>query len=367
MNYLKNINTIILVDDAENYQLAEKIIRESGIKNIITLSNAEYESYLKNIPIAKAKDILALKIFPGTFARECPGTSSPYLCCRYEILSPAVNCTIGCTYCILQCYLNEPVNIIYVNIEKIIDDALYRYEKFSERLIRVGTGELSDSLVFELWCGIGEMLVKKFAEKKNIIFELKSKTTEIEPFLKFPAPSNIVLSWSLNPDEIFKSEEGIAASPSERIAAAKIATNHGYKVGFHFDPIIDWKNGKILYGELINKILDEIPPEKIAWISLGCLRYPSEMLSFVREHQQQSKIFSSEMIRAKDKKWRYPRPRRKELYSWVAEPILKREPDIFTYLCMEMPEVWEAVLGWAPENNVDFDKKFAESLKRRFY
>jgi len=366
MNYLKNINTIILVDEVGNYSLAEKIIQNSGIKNILKSSETEYSIFLKNLPLEKSKEVLALKVFPGSFARECPGTSSPYLCCRYEILSPAVNCTIGCTYCILQCYLNEPVNIIYVNIEKIIDDALERYAKFPERLIRVGTGELSDSLVFEPWCEIGEMLVKKFAEKENIIFELKSKTTGIEPFLKIPAPSNIVMSWSMNPDEIFKSEEGIAASPAERIAAAKKAINHGYKVGFHFDPIIDWKNGKKLYGEVINKILDEIPSENIAWISLGCLRYPSEMLSFAREHQRQSKIFSSEIIRGKDGKWRYPRPRRKELYRWVAEPILKRAPEVFTYMCMEMPDVWESVLGWAPENNVDFDKKFAESLLRKF-
>ena len=400
---LNKIKKIIVVDDAGNYPMARRVIERSGIKDVVHLSENKYNDFLAEWPSKRSTEVVALKIFPGSFARKCPGTKEPYLCCEYEILSPVVNCPIGCSYCILQCYLNEPVNIIYVNVEKIFDDAVERYKQFpDDKIIRVGTGELGDSLVFEEWTGMGGMLIDKFAGKKNIILELKTKSVSMgnilskkppwssnnsnvygsnahtDPHLKIEnsllnieycndlvddVGRNIVLSWSLNPKEIGKNEEGIAAKVDERIEMAARAIDCGYFVGFHFDPMIYHKNGKVIYGKVIEKLKAEINPEKIAWISLGTLRYPKEMPPIAKNNHPQSDIFSGEFIKGLDGKWRYPKPRRVEIYKWVADPLNEWSENIFVYFCMELPDVWEKVFGWTPEDNEDFDKKFGESLR----
>jgi len=360
------VDHIVLVGEAEQYTGAREILERSGIERVSRMSEDEYEEFLHRLAFADSKKIVALKVFPGSFARACPGTRSPYLCCRYEVISPTVNCPIGCSYCILQCYLNEPVNIVYVNYEQAVEDALQRYSRTPERLIRVGTGELGDSLVFEPWTRMGEYFVKEFGGKPNIVFELKSKAVCIDRLLSHPAPQNIVLSWSLNPERIMEVEEQYAATIADRLAAAKKAVEHGYMVGFHFDPIIYHPDGEMLYGELAKMLAAAIPGERIAWISLGCMRFPPELLPVVREHQENATIFSEEMIRGNDGKWRYPRMLRIKMYRWVWS-VLKRElPDVFTYMCMEKPDVWKAVLGWSPQDNTEFDRYFTESLRRRF-
>jgi len=361
---LNKIKKIIIVDEAGDYPMASRVIERSGIEDIVHLSENEYNDFLAELPLRQSAEVVALKIFPGSFARKCPGTKEPYLCCEYEILSPVVNCPIGCSYCILQCYLNEPVNIIYVNVEKIFDDAIERYKQFgNDKIIRVGTGELGDSLVFEEWTGMGGMLIDKFAGMKNIILELKTKSVSMGNILKKKSPGNIVLSWSLNPKEIGKNEEGIAAKVDERIEMAAQAIERGFLVGFHFDPMIYHKNGKVIYGKVIEMLKTEINPEKIAWVSLGTLRYPKEMPPIAKNNRPQSDIFSGEFIKGLDGKWRYPKPLRAEIYKWVAEPIKEWSEDIFVYFCMELPDVWEKVFGWTPEDNEDFDKKFGEALR----
>ena len=411
-NILNKIKKIIVVDDAGNYPMAKRVINRSGISDVIHLSEKKYEDFLAELPAKRSTEIIALKTFPGSFARKCPGTKEPYLCCEYEILSPVVNCPIGCSYCILQCYLNEPVNIIYVNVEKIFDDAIERYKEFpDDKIVRVGTGELGDSLVFEEWTGMGETLIDKFAGQKNIILELKTKSVNMgnilqmasaaksnnsnvygskvhtDPHLKIENSCqmsafgglnieccndlvdgfgrNVVLSWSLNPEEIGKTEEGIAAKLDDRIDMAAQAIELGYFVGFHFDPMIYHKNGKEIYGKVIEKLKAKIDPDKIAWISLGTLRYPKEMPPIAKNNHPNSDIFSREFIKGMDGKWRYPKPLRVEIYKWTADPLTQWSKNIFVYFCMELPDVWEKVFGWSPKDNEDFDKKFVESLKGR--
>lgn len=363
---LKKIRKIVIVGNAGNFPMAKRVLERAKISDVTLLSENEYNDFLAELPLKRSTEILALKTFPGSFARKCPGTKEPYLCCEYEILSPVVNCPIGCTYCILQCYLNEPVNIIYVNVEKIFDDALERYKEFpDDKVIRVGTGELGDSLVFEEWTGLGEMLIEKFASKKNIILELKTKSVNTGNILKKKSPGNIVMSWSLNPSEISKSEEGLAAKIDDRIAMAAKAIEQNYLVGFHFDPMIYNEHGAEIYGEVIDKLKAKINPEKIAWISLGSLRYPKEMPPIAKNNHPNSSIFSREFIKGLDGKWRYPKPLRVEIYNWVARPLKDWSESIFVYFCMELPDVWQKVLGWSPRDNDEFDKKFGESLKDR--
>jgi hypothetical protein len=40
------------------------------------------------------------------------------------------------------------------------------------------------------------------------------------------------------------------------------------------------------------------------------------------------------------------------------------DPDLFIYLCMESPEVWEKVFGWAPSNSGRLNQMFEERVGR---
>ena len=80
--------------------------------------------------------------------KPCPGTRE-YICCGYRILNTATNCPIDCTYCILQAYFNQPYLRLFANLEDIFTQlGIYAREREGE-IIRLGTGEFTDSLVFD--------------------------------------------------------------------------------------------------------------------------------------------------------------------------------------------------------------------------
>ncbi len=64
-------------------------------------------------------DVLEVVAFRGRLLKSCPGTRH-YFCCGYRILHFGVQCSLGCTYCILQAYLNQPNLRLFGNTEEIL-------------------------------------------------------------------------------------------------------------------------------------------------------------------------------------------------------------------------------------------------------
>ena len=97
----------------------------------------------------------------------------------------------------------------------------------------------------------------------------------------------------------------------------------GYKVAFHFDPMIhypDWEKG---YQDLVDQILDAVPPDRIAWISLGTLRYISSLKSVVDERFPKSRVFLGEFVTGEDGKMRYLKKIRQRLFQNVQQRVEK--------------------------------------------
>ena len=57
--------------------------------------------------------------FRGRFIKPCPGTRF-YNCCGYQILNLGIQCSLGCTYCILQAYFTSPNVRLFANLDDAI-------------------------------------------------------------------------------------------------------------------------------------------------------------------------------------------------------------------------------------------------------
>ena len=308
------------------------------------------------------QNLLVLAKQEGRFFKPCPCTPS-HITCGYYFLNLATNCTVGCSYCILQGYLNNPLMTIYTNIE----DMLHELDKLAvkpDKFYRIGTGELTDSLLLDSITDFSSMLMNHFKDKKNCVLEFKTKTTEINRLLAYnPVPSNIIVSWSLNPEELIQTEEPFGGTLEERLTAASDCVKAGYHIGFHFDPIIPLPGWEEKYRLTLNKMFEAIPSENIIWISLGILRYPGFMHALLKEKHPKSMIFSGEMFPGQDGKMRFFRPFRQEVYKKMLNWIHKFSPKTWVYLCMESRDVWEAVYGESFTQCMPVFKCMDESVK----
>ena len=293
---------------------------------------------------------LVLALQKSDFLKWCPGTRN-YICCGYQILNLENNCEINCSYCILQGYFNIPYIIVYVNIEDLFDELTDKLNRQSQKIFRIGTGELADSLSTDHLTGYSSQLVSFFANKKNAIIELKTKSTLIENFINLAHNGRTVVAWSLNTPSLISTEESSAPTLEQRLAAAEKCQQAGFKLAFHFDPMIYYDNWEQDYRLVVNMIFEIIKPENIVWISLGALRYPPHLNQIIRQNHPYSKFIYGELFPGKDAKLRYFKPIRIKMFSKMYQWIKQLAPDVFVYLCMESSEVWQKSFGWTPKNS----------------
>ena len=355
------INKIYIDEQVKDHPFTKNIVKNlSGIPVEITIMPP-------TASIAQGKQIIYITNYKGDFCKPCPGTSEEYLCCNYQIINETTGCPLDCSYCILQGYMDSSVLTVYANYEKIFSEFDRFYEKYPRRIIRIGTGELADSLALENFTNISSLLIPYFKKRKGVFFELKTKTNTIgflNPFAH--KMENLVLSWSLNTPQAIERAEFKTSSLDERLAAAREAQEMGFKLSFHFDPIVHHDNWEENYSFVIDKLFSTVDSKKIVWISLGGLRMPPDLKPIIKERFPETGIIRDEQIIAKDRKLRYFKPLRYKMFKHIYNTIRKYSEDVFVYFCMEDKDIWQKVMGFSPVNTNHVDFLFAESLYKRF-
>ncbi|MFH0798743.1 MAG: radical SAM protein [Pseudomonadota bacterium] len=295
--------------------------------------------------IGAAKRQLFLTMHRGQAFKPCQGISGGQLCCGYRVIDLTSGCPMDCSYCVLQSYLaNNPVTAVYVNIESILAEVSAFLSAHQNRFFRIGTGELSDSLALDPLTDCASVLIPFFASRRNAMLELKTKSAAIDHLMGLRHRNRTVIAWSVNTPEIISSEERGTASLDDRLAAAQKAASAGYGVGFHLDPIILARGAEDVGGylDVIERILGALEPKQISWVSLGLLRYPSDLQEIATRRFPNTKIFSGELVPSLAKV-RYPRFVREAAYRPLWKKLRSKLPPHKLYLCMETPAIWEKI------------------------
>ncbi len=335
---------------ADNPYVAE-IVERAGLgstiiseKDIRSLLDGEYPAKLN-----EGKKTLLLCRNHGEFLKDCPGTRV-YRCCDYRVINVGLGCPMDCVYCILQAYLNNPYLRFFINVEDLFSELQKKLDHFDGSVMRIGTGEFTDSMALDRITGMSRRLVDFFGKQKKGVLELKTKSAYVDNLEGLNHNQRTIVAWSLNSREIVKSQEIRAASIDQRLQAARQCIEWGYDCAFHFDPIIaypGWENG---YREVVSTLFEKIPAPRIRWISLGGFRYLPALKKIGTARFPQSEIFHHEFIEGMDDKLRYFRSFRVELYKLIYHEIMSRaDTRTCVYFCMESDEVWRDVMGFSPD------------------
>ncbi len=294
-------------------------------------------------PILRGKRVLRLLKNRGSFVKPCPGTPH-YLCCGLEILHIGQGCPMDCRYCALQVYFNRPALEVFVNVDDLMEALRLHLEKEPGKFHRICTGEFTDSLAMDHMTGHSRRLVEFFAGRKNASLEIKTKTDFVEPLLNLDPGGRVIISFSVNSRKVTSSEERQASKLEARLAAAGRAQRAGYRIGFHFDPIIPLPGWEEDYCATIDRIFETTEPSAIAWISLGVLRFVPELKQAAWHRFGPIPYFHEGFVRGLDGKSRLHADRRIRIYRVLAERIRAHANGVLIYLCMESPYVWERSL-----------------------
>jgi spore photoproduct lyase len=167
----------------------------------------------------------------------------------------------------------------------------------------------------------------------------------------------------MNTKRICTTEELKTATFEERLKAACLVQQWGYRIGFHFDPLICYEGWEEDYRQAVQEIFTSVNPHGVAWVSLGALRFTPRLRDIVRRRFPKSRIPYGELVPGHHGKLRYFRPIREEMYARMREWIRQAAPSVFVYLCMENRVAWQHGLGTTPHDTQDLSDQM-DSLVR---
>lgn len=342
------IKKLFIDESVIDYPAAKLMLERFKMPYVTVLSQEAVYEYISGFsnPIQQAKETLYITKNRGSFIKDCPGTSC-YTCCGYKILHIGTFCSMDCSYCILQSYFHPPVLQFFVNHEDLLNEVGILFNE--NAISRIGTGEFTDSMIWERYTDLSTLLVPEFSKQHRAVLELKTKTTEIGLLKDLSHNKKTIVSWSLNSERIIKEQERKTSSLSARLKAAALCESWGYPVSFHFDPVVLYDGCEEDYRNVIRSIFSHVSPENIVWISIGTFRFMPALKPIIRDRFPDSKIPFGEFISGLDGKMRYFKPLRINIFNKMRAWIKEAAPDVLVYFCMEDDEVWEKAAGFLPE------------------
>ncbi len=281
----------------------------------------------------------------------CPVASPKTRCCNLLTLDAVESCGFDCSYCSIQSFYNEGKITFDTNLKEKLDHIQLDPNEF----YHIGTGQSSDSLMWGNRFGVLDHLADFAQKHPNVMLEFKTKSNNVKYFLeKEEIIPNLLFTWSLNPQTVIDHEEHLTASLQERINAAKKIAEKGYLVGFHFHPIIYYKDYQKEYKAVFEALIETFDPDQVVLVSFGTLTFIKPVIQKIRKRDFQSKILQMPLTDAAGK-LSYPPEIKKEMFRFAYESFKPWHHKVFFYLCMEDHSLWKEVFGYAYPTNETFE------------
>jgi spore photoproduct lyase len=338
-------DTILLWEKVADGPEAQRIIKLFPSAQIKIINRQQYLSDATTPGQAVIESKRTLMIGQtSSFINGFDGKLGSHICCRpYYKLIPASNgCPYRCTYCYLAFVyrkyhpfikINVNYNTMLRQIAKLADGRLHK--------ISFNMGEMLDSLALDHVTNLTPMLVDFFSRLPNAFLMLLTKSANIGNLLSIKPNNQTVVSWSINSREAIRQYELDTADLDERINAARLCQQHGYRIRFRIDPGILHSNWQTAYADMIQKMLTSTEPENI---TVGMLRLipGHSRLAAQAYHAETEESLQKQNLTdlASDGKLRYPEDKRIEFYAHIIDTIRSfNKKTVPVSLCRESPHV----------------------------
>jgi spore photoproduct lyase len=178
--------------------------------------------------------------------------------------------------------------VIFVNLEDFFSET----EKVlrEENKITLCISYDTDLLALERYVPYTSKWIEFAKNNPNLTIEIRTKSNSYTKISHLKPIDNVILSWTLSPDEIVKDIEKDTPTLNRRLKSLCDATSDGWNTRICLDPILYVKNWKNIYSNLISKIVENPELKNISDITFGVFRINSEYLKKIKKMRVDSKI-----------------------------------------------------------------------------
>ncbi len=363
------VKRLIIDRESRHDRITARITENLPSVPVTVVSNAG--ELVRETPVDRESLILMRR--KGAFIKEFPVPREAPPCGERYIIT-MLNCPFSCSYCYLRSYLDHRRIVIFTNIGDLT--AEIEPLRSSSPPVRLTTGELGDSLALDHLTGItGEILAVlggggavpdgggeavptgggAMPRVSTAVLDVRTKSDRVDHLLDDPrCVQNLVITWTMGPENQIEREEPGTATLGERCAAMRRAAGSGIPVGVRFDPIVPHYADIAAYRSVLEKIASSIAPATVHRFELGTLRFPPGLWECIRNGDPGSPLLRGEYFRDREGMIRYYRPARVALYRELVRTIESVFPDAAIELSMEDRTVWEDA-GLVPAGAREFN------------
>ena len=290
------IDTLYIEEQVLEHARSQDIIaRYPKAQKIVIERYAEvFNPHAQNFRIQKRNPALILaaksnqKVLSTPTQYETGGGANYYF-------SHMLNCLYDCRYCFLQGMYRSANYLLFVNYQDFMQEIkqLAEQHKDDAKPVWFFSGYDCDSLAFEPVTRFAEYFVPQFEHLPNAVLELRTKSTQIRSLLNQPPLDNVVIAYSLSPQEVANEVEAGAPSLQKRISALQRLQNHGWRIGLRFDPVIWHEDYLANYLTMYQQVFSQLDVERIDSVTLGGFRLPKGFYKTMRRLYPQHWLFSA--------------------------------------------------------------------------
>ncbi|MGB2878137.1 MAG: three-Cys-motif partner protein TcmP, partial [Dehalococcoidales bacterium] len=233
--------------------------------------------YKEYVRLGQDKAILLNKVNDGSIITRFDRTPFPtkdtdIVCPHFLELKWAYGCPFDCAWCYLKGTFRFQPNKTKPVIKDLNKVELHT-RTFLEEVEKpeiLNTGEIADSLMGEgLSTPFSNFIIPMFEKQSRHKVLFLTKSDNIKNLLEISPHNQVIVSFSLNADEVAKKWESGAPSVDRRIEAGRKLNEAGYEVRVRIDPMVPVPEWGKLYIELIEQLFSKFVPSRI---TLGSLR-----------------------------------------------------------------------------------------------
>lgn len=207
---------------------------------------------------------------------------------RFFYTTPILNCIYGCEYCYLQGLLSSPNMVVFVNDRDFIEAAEKQLGNSQPGYLCISYD--TDLLAIEDIFGYCATWIEYARRFPNVTVEIRTKSANIKALRGITPPPNVILAWTLSPEQVIERFEHKTPSLAARLSAVATAQELGWSVRLCIDPILRVQDWQTQYAALVRETFERVSPTKIVDVSVGVFRINSGYLRNMQERRPSSKL-----------------------------------------------------------------------------
>ena len=299
-NLLPKFSHIYIEKDAFGYPLTDLALSKFPKATLIEIDHYKdiFNRTHQDFQIQKGSMKLVLAKKTAPFLYKASDIIQDYGEPNIYYNTPILNCLYNCDYCFLQGMYPSGNMVVFVNendFHPSVSERLNFLDHPSKPMI-LSISYNTDLMAMENIIPLTSRWIDFARDQRNLKIEIRTKSALFSSLKELKPTENIILSWTLSPQEICERYESTAPPFHLRLKALKQAIESGWAVRLCIDPVLIVKNWEDIYTRFITEIFSEIDGDALVDLTLGVFRMGKDYFNRIRKREPKSDLFYSKYI-----------------------------------------------------------------------